>query len=557
MIFKENIQTSFKTIKEFYNPFGGDYCVIPNGFGVKDNNYINSNKTNCLIYNWMIEDNIIRFNKTKKEGTINLQSVEKYEKYIYFLSLIYRSYIADKKKISTNEINNSYYSHLKRIRFSEENPDEPIVFFAWDESQGKDTFLKQMLGMSSQYIREMVNFFIYHEILLLVDDSKYVIDWTKGENRNDRKARSFIVDRRIFREPSKFKFTNERIKRNLAEKRNKDIEESLKGDDVVNFENTIYNDEMIQRFTFPTMDRLIEVANKMVQEGATDKHGRRYVWEIEDKYLHPDNGKEIIIKLKGGKTKKITIRGKLIENCPVVDIRVHLYSYYLWMSGNKVVKKRKIFEHEGETFYDRFYSILSILPKWIRNEIKMDEEEVVEVDATALHSRIVGKMFSEWLGGEPIPEFLTGDSHSKIAEILNISRQEAKIIALSYWNSRIVDNATISNKKNITIFRKMDNLLKTQYPELWNMLIHIKCVMTPIKGHNFSRNSNMSAFLIDREVRIMQDVISRIEKQPVIYIYDALAVGKSKAEDVQKIFNEVLEEHLEVSEKFLNLNKVA
>jgi len=296
------------------------------------------------------------------------------------------------------------------------------------------------------------------------------------------------------------------------------------------------------------MERLVEVADKMVKEGATDKRGRRYVWEIGSEYLHPDNGKEILIKLKNGTTKKHKIKGKLIENCPVVDIKIHLYSYYMWMSGSKVLKERKKYEYNGITFYDRFYSILSVLPKWIRAEILIDGEETVEVDATALHSRIVGKLYADTMECE-VPFFLIGDSHTKVAEMLDITRAEAKLIALSYWNSRIVKDATISSKKNKHLFVKMDSFLKKEFPDLWRYLKYIKCKMDVIKGKGYHRNSNMSALLVDMETIIMQDLIERLNRKelvPCIYVYDAIAVKKSKAEEVKKLLEKVLYYNLEV-----------
>jgi hypothetical protein len=258
--------------------------------------------------------------------------------------------------------------------------------------------------------------------------------------------------------------------------------------------------------------------------------------------MSEDNGKKVTKKKANGDTFTYTVQGKLKENCPFVDINIHIYNYVLQMNGTKTLKKRKkYYDAEGNVYYDRFYCFLSNIPRWIRGEILIHGEEIVEIDAQALHSKIVGKLYGDY-ANVSTPEFLTGDSHTKVAELLDVTRLESKLIALSYWNSRIVNGATISSKRNSELFAKMDKFIQTDYPMLFEYLSLVKS-SKPIKTGK-SSNTNMSVLLVDKEVRIMQDFLSEYGGFSVIYVYDCVYVKKSVHEFARRGFETTINKHL-------------
>jgi hypothetical protein len=219
------------------------------------------------------------------------------------------------------------------------------------------------------------------------------------------------------------------------------------------------------------------------------------------------------------------------------------------MNGPKLIRKRKIWEDENGFYKDRFYCFLSMIPKWIRNEIKIDGEQIVEIDAQALHPRIVGKLYEE-ITGDTRPEFLEGDSHTKIAKMLNIDRSSAKLISLSYWNSKIIGYKTSASKRNVELFAKMDKYIIQNHSKLFAFLKYIKCDMKPIKNKK-SSHSNMSVLLMDMETRIMENFFRDVKysgnKTTFLYCYDSVAVKQSKYETIKTLFENNVEQCLKIN----------
>lgn len=215
-------------------------------------------------------------------------------------------------------------------------------------------------------------------------------------------------------------------------------------------------------------------------------------------------------------------------------------------------KPLKRFQVDGNFYYQRFEYYLKRMKREQRNKIKIDGEETIEIDAQSLHPRIVGKLFHDSTGFE-IPDFLKCDSHTKLGEMLGLERPQAKEVNVRYWNSKIVSEKleTIASEENREFFRKMDEFLILNYPELFEWLLEVKCEMKPIKDNE--PHKNMSVFMLDREVRIMNELICKIYEKgnKCIYVADAVFVKKSIAEEVSKIFEAILEEHLSENKKRL------
>jgi hypothetical protein len=215
-----------------------------------------------------------------------------------------------------------------------------------------------------------------------------------------------------------------------------------------------------------------------------------------------------------------------------------------YIDSKGVVKVSKNIErlhaNDGNDYYSRFYYTFSQMEKEKRMKIKIDNETIVEIDAVALHPRLLGAIYHQKTGNN-IPEILIGDVHTNISKMLGIKRIDAKGINLSYWNSRIYNNGTLSSYENKILFQRMDEFIKTEYPKLWKWLVYVKCEMMPLNGSE--PHKNMSIILMDREVRFMNDVIKSINT-PCLYCYDAIYVKESECERVEIIFEEILNNHL-------------
>lgn len=547
----DSFKTKYSNLDEFMNPSAGQFIIIPNGFG----------GMNCPVFTCMEKE----YPMQNKDGkTLSKKALSLYERYLMFASMIYSSYT---KSVNINQI--------------DEESGLPYIFFTTNQNSIHN--IEKSIGTNRNRSIEMVKFFMKYGFLEKISDAKSYIDWDDPLDNKKRVSRRFVVNNQFYRKPVKyyFKFDENIKKRNNYITIN--IKEAVlnKDSEEVNFEGKLLNDETIKKFTFPSYEEVYEKAVSMVNDKKTDKHGRTYVWTIPSEWLSDDNGKVIVKKKSDGSSFKYVIKNKLKENCPYVSIQNHINSYVHTMVNTKVVKERKVYKDKGENkYYDRFYSTLSLLPKWIRDMILIDNEKTKEIDATALHNRIVGKLFSNTFSNyafseckgsykqflhsykedfktitktdtysikhsyTPTPPILTNDSHYMVSEKLGVSRSEAKVIGLSYWNSKIVNGKTISSIKNKEVFEKMDLLLKKEYPALFVFLDFVKNDLTSIKD-TYS-HSNMSVLLMDEENRIMNDVINTLYDMgvSVIYTYDAISVKESDYEKANKVFEEILEKRI-------------
>jgi len=572
----EQVIQNFKNTENFFNPSQGKYLILPQGFGdyncpilhclARDNkrifnkkldtrkrkdskeleialNYLKNNKVETLE-DFKEVKNILDFNYSS-QIIFNNHFYKIYVMYLHFASIIYREInnrlirinYTDSKTTHTQFTSTNYHYEIDEL---------PIVFYHQTPTS-ETNIIKRMLGMNKQNVLAMLKFFTDNGFLNLWREYKYIIDWEKGEKLSDRRARTFTVSEQFLRKPTRFYVEHDGLIEKFNNAKNSELERILSGDEVIDFEGKILSDETIRSMKFPSTEEVMERAQEMVKNKEKDKHGRTYVWEIPSEWYDDNNGKTIEIQ-KNGKTVKYKQINKLKSDCPYVSIDSHIKQYIRTMNGDKVAIQRKKYTCNGRTYYDRFYSTLSLLPKWIRLMIEIDGEKIEEVDACSLHPRIVGKVF-EQLSGLKRPDFLLGDVHTNLSKILGVDRKQAKLINLSYWNSKIAFDkdlkryATISSKTNKQAFAAMDKFLIENNLELFKVLVYIKTEMKPIKGKDFSKHTNMSAILMDYENRIMQKTIEKCNF-PVIYCYDSLAVAKSRASECTEIFNSVLHNFL-------------
>lgn len=526
--------TSFNSAKHCFNPEEGKSIMLPNGFGVhSDINIKNISKDEaltsikCPIFTCMLKDSD-EYNMFTNKNKINLQYYKLYEKYLFFIGTIYRSYLYKLNTIDTS---------MDEI---------PTIFFSMN-SNSKSSLISNSLGMNKRNVTRMVNFMIKYNFLELYSDQHSFIDYKKGETILDLKCRHFIVSPQFYRYPIKYSVRTDNIIEHIRRMYSETVDEIL-DDTSATFEKDLISDRMITSYTFPNVEKLEEIAEKMVNSGEVDKYGRQYSFGIPKEWYSEDNGKTITRKKDNGETFTYTIRGKLKPNCPYVDINVHIYNYILMMNGPKVLRKRKIYYNNGEEYKDRFYYFLAMIPKWIRNEIKIDGENIKEIDATAMHPRIIGKLYENYTNNER-PEFLVDDSHTKIAKMLGINRKDAKLLSLSYWNSKIVNGRTVSSKRNGKLFKQMDDYIINNYPKLFDFLIDIKCNTKPIKRSK-SRHTNMSVLLMNEETNIINNFYWDLKytlgeyNLTTLYCYDSIAVKESKYKPIKELFDASVNQYL-------------
>lgn len=532
----------FNSLKEFYTGLNSTtHISLPNGFGTKLNlfksNSNNLKSSNCPVLNCMIKEGIIKFNH--RTNIINTSSIFSYEMYLLFSSLLFNFYNVRKSHINQQSIEQNTKPSPQIVYREEE---VPYVFFSMKKEDKDNSLMAKLGGASANGMQRMVEFFVKYKFIELYSDYKSFNNLDKGESIQEKRARRYIVSEQFDRVPCRYKFQHPRMSLKMEKVYKRKLEKVFGANEAIDFEKMLLTDDNIQSFSFPSINEVIEKARYMVENQKRDKHDRVYVYEIPSEWMHEDNGKTFTGKRNDGTTFTYTVRGKIKPGCPYVNINQHINSYMMMINGEKLLKARRKYKSQGKEYFDRYYYTLALFPKWIREMIIIDGEEIVEVDYTALHSRIVNKLYQdnvESIGGnkESLP-FLEGDSHSKVAALLGINRATAKRIGLSYWNSRISNKTTISSKTNAGVFEAMDEFLKRSYPDFFKYLEFVKTRQKKIKS-GMKRHSNMSAMLMDMENRLMQYVMERIDF-PVIYVYDCLYVGKSRQEYVKKLFDEAL-----------------
>lgn len=160
----------------------------------------------------------------------------------------------------------------------------------------------------------------------------------------------------------------------------------------------------------------------------------------------------------------------------------------------------------------RVYDSISLLPSWIRNEIKCFNEKIFEVDYKCLHPNLIMNLYNE-----PI-KYLT---HEIVANELELDIKKVKTMHLSFFNMEI---------KHLT----RSPLMKYYSMTLMEKIINDKKIH---KTHKIT-----SKYLFDLEVQIMTKVIKKLNKLNIYvgYIYDALITTLDNIEIVKRIMDETV-----------------
>jgi hypothetical protein len=252
-------------------------------------------------------------------------------------------------------------------------------------------------------------------------------------------------------------------------------------------ENIIVNNllRLYPRLTFPSLESLNQKAKKLVKEKYSNRKGQ--VLKFRNK--HPDS------------------YFKEIEQIVFVEDHLSMYDRYV----TKCLRIPTIGDNKSG---GRVVDSLVLIPKWIREEILIDGERIIECDYQCLHPNIAFSIY----GGDC--KFLT---HQIVSDYLGIDVKIIKKGHLKFFNQR----AEYMQKNPVF-----------KYYEDNHIGLLVKFAEEKLKRRNHKITSKK---LFGKEVELMSKVIKKLNRANIygIYVYDALYVKQSDSEKVKDIMNEV------------------
>lgn len=240
--------------------------------------------------------------------------------------------------------------------------------------------------------------------------------------------------------------------------------------------------KMYTMIDLPTTEQLMDRAKELIKEGYITKKGKKLTIQHRQKKTH----------------------WKDYKNRSFVEADIAIFEY---LTSNGF-----IIPVCGKSNCPRVYDSLSLLPGWIRNEVKINGKKLVELDYKCLHPNLVMTIYN----GQS--KFLT---HQLIAEQTNTDINKVKKNHLSFFN------VEVNHLSRYNVF----NYYTQNEPLVMEKLIKDK------ELHGYEYTSNL---LFNLEVKLMTDVISILNEKGiyVMYVYDALYVQSAHIEEVSKVMNE-------------------
>jgi hypothetical protein len=170
----------------------------------------------------------------------------------------------------------------------------------------------------------------------------------------------------------------------------------------------------------------------------------------------------------------------------------------------------------GENAGARVIDSLNMMPSLIRQHITLDGEKLVENDYSALHPNIAMTVYRG--SGKQI-------THEGVAEYLGLSRKEAKIEHLSFFNKRWEN---LYHSPLFAYYTKNESdMMQNMYTDKAR------------RGYKVT-----SRRMFDVETQMMSLAVDRLDKEgiDVIYIFDCLFSKESDSTRVGEVMNKVAEE---------------
>lgn len=290
-------------------------------------------------------------------------------------------------------------------------------------------------------------------------------------------------------------------------KKDEELEMQLKfknADDVIMKAHT----DFIERCELPTWRETEDAAKELVAAGGRNKNNVPYFYTTND---------------------------MLEENSINLFTAMKLFHYSEFKRQSKYAPAMT---EAGEEFSNRRYTTFSLCDGWIRNLIKIKGERIQGVDATCLHPNILGMLCRQ--AGVPA-DFLVGDVHQKIADLLGINRKEGKDINLSYWNH---ERNHFGKTPRGILLNRFHEFMKTNHPKVLEFLdsLNGKYRFLDSTGKVVRKHANFSRILFYWESLVIADVFKELSLHsvPVNQCYDAIYVAESDADLARALFNKSL-----------------
>jgi hypothetical protein len=214
------------------------------------------------------------------------------------------------------------------------------------------------------------------------------------------------------------------------------------------------------------------------------------------------------------KNKILTVRNKHVDeywsdvtNRSFVEDNLKLFNYLT--DGGYIVPIVSEVKN-GNRVVDSF----TLMPSWIRNQIKINGEETVEIDFKCLHPNIASTLY----GGN-----IKNIKHEVVAKDLGIDIKTVKIEHLSFFNKEI--------------WQMKQSILFDYYNKHENWMLSN---IINDKHNNGYKVTTQKMFSLETD--IMTEVIKTLNSENiyVLYIYDALLVSKSSSVRVKEVMNQVI-----------------
>lgn len=386
----------------------------------------------------------------------------------------------------------------KKLKVIDKNVDvakEKILIFLSEFSRGHSLYLADKLefesvDIHSKKIAKIFGTRKYKVALEFLYNSDILVRPTKNTYKVGEFSMAYMLYNEMITKPFvKYTVLSDKLKNNLT---------TLFAD-----QSRFINDNPIAKsavdtsknITLPTEDELIKHAKILISKGWNNK-GKKLAF----KRNKTKNDRKI------QKLRKAGIAEDELPKFYYVEDGIKLFKLYT--DNGYMLPKIGNYRSGG-----RVTTSFTLMPKWIRICLKLNNKSIVGVDYSALHPNIASKL---WGTGEYI-------NHQIIADFLNIPLHTAKIEHLKFFNT------TKKGMKRMTIYK----YYKENQPKLLKNL-------EKTKSKTYKRTS---ALMFKAEVEIMSEVISRLEKKnlsnSIIYVYDEIMTNKKYAQTVKEVMEQV------------------
>lgn len=237
----------------------------------------------------------------------------------------------------------------------------------------------------------------------------------------------------------------------------------------------------------PTEEYLLETGKRLVKMKHITKKGKKLIMRNK----HPDSY-----------FKNIEFTSFVEDNIQKFK-ELSSYSYLIPQASSP---------NNGGRVIDSF----TLMPSWIRSELKIDDKKLVEVDFSALHPNCAMSIY----GGKR--KFITHQAIGKEAglEVSNVKKEHLSFFNKELWQMQL---------------SPLFKFYCENEPEMMANLIEEKL-------NNYLYASRK---MLTKEVEIMTDAIKKMNEKGiyVLYVYDAVMCQQKDKIEVTRIMNETILEH--------------